>query len=155
MHINAFVPTESALMVGDAVDATQVPRTALRLPPLKDREVHQLGAPILLCVWAENGTDHDPHIYVQARDPGGQTRGNVELAWIWNDVPDAPCKWRVFDLQLPFLIFGDGVYTFGVYAGRDDPTEAALASYPFPIIFDPSCPPLPPGQELPPGAEYR
>ncbi|CNH15489.1 Uncharacterised protein [Mycobacterium tuberculosis] len=77
------------------------------------------------------------------------------MVWAWDDVPDAPCKWRVFDLQLPFLMFSDGVYTFGVYANGGDPTEDALASYPFAIIFDPDCPPLPSGQELPPGAEYR
>ncbi len=155
MHINAFVPTESPLMVGNAVNATQVPFTAFRLPPLKEQQVHQLSAPILLCLWAENGADHDPRLYVQARDPNSETRGNAELVWFWEDVPDAPCKWRVFDPPLPFLVFGDGVYTFGVYSDPDDPTEDALASYPLTIIFDPDCPPLPSGRGLPPGAEYR
>ncbi|WP_157561256.1 hypothetical protein [Mycobacterium sp. E802] len=154
VHINAFAPTESAVMVGGAVNATQIPFVSFRMPPLQVDQAHQLSAPVLLCMWAENGTDHDPHFYVQVRDPSGQTRGNVELAWIWDDVPDAPCKWRVFDLQVPFLVFDQGVHTFGIYANPDDSADQALASYPFPITFDTSLPPLPPGQ-LPPGAEYK
>lgn len=143
MHINAFVPTGSAVMNGSAVDASQVPMTSFRLPPLKDAQIHQLSAPVLLCLWAENGEDHDPHFYVQARDAAGETRGNAEMVFIWDDTEGAPCKWKVFDLQLPFLIFTEGVYTFGVFANEDDPIESALASYRFPIIFDESLPALP------------
>ena len=154
MHINAFVPTERAIMEGDAVNATQVPFLSIHLPPPEGNEVHQLTAPVLLCVWTDNGTDYDPHFYVQARDPEGQVRGNVELMWHWEDAPNAPHKWRVFDLQLPFLVFGGGVYTFGVFADRDDETDQALARYPFSVILDAEAK-LPRGSQLPPGAEFR
>lgn len=155
MHINAFVPTENVVMVGSSVDAKQIPFTSFALPPLGEERAHQLTAPILLCVWTEKGIDNDPHFYVQARDPQGEVRGNVELAWIWEDEPDRPFKWRVFDLTVPFLVFDQGVYNFGVYADRNDSTGDALASFPFLITFDSKLPPLPPmSQGLPPGAEY-
>jgi hypothetical protein len=77
------------------------------------------------------------------------------VIWLWDDVPDRPAKWHVWNLMLPFLVFGDGVYTVGVYHQPNDPTEDALASYPFPIIFDADHPPLPAGQGLPPGAEFK
>lgn len=154
MHIAAFTPAASVLLENDAVTATGVPQAELRLPPLADSQVHQITAPILLCIWAENGTDPNPCFYVQARDPSGQRRGNAEVIFLWNDVPDRTVKWQVWNLMLPLLVFGDGVYTFGLYNQPDDPTEQALASYPFPIIFDPNAPALPPAQ-LPPWAEYR
>lgn len=154
MHIAAFTPTVSVTMEGGAVTATGVPQTDLYLPPLNDGQVHQITAPILLCVWAENGTDPNPCFYVQARDPSGQKRGNAEIIWLWDDVPNRPTKWQVWNLMLPFLVFDEGVYTFGVFKHPDDPNEEALASYLFPIIFDPDAQPLAAGG-LPPGAEYR
>ncbi|MEB3022976.1 MULTISPECIES: hypothetical protein [Mycolicibacter] len=155
MHIAAFTPAGQVVMEGSAVTATAVPQTDLYLPPLKGDQVHQITAPILLCVWAENGIDPNPCFYVQARDPDGQTRGNAEIIWLWDDVANRPAKWRVWNLMLPFLVFGEGVYTFGVFKQPDDPIDEALASYPFPIIFDPALQPLPPGTELPPGVEFR
>jgi hypothetical protein len=38
--------------------------------------------------------------------------------------------------MLPFLIFGEGTYTFGVYAGPDHQPDQALASFQLPIILD-------------------
>ena len=154
VHIAAFAPTASMAMEGGAVTAAGVPRTHLYLPPLKVGQVHQFIAPILLCVWAESGTDPNPCFYVQARDPSGQTRGNAEIIWLWDDVPNLPVKWQVWNLMLPILVFDEGVYTFGVFKQPDDPNEEALASYPLPIIFDPDAQPLAP-VALPPGAEYR
>lgn len=155
MHIAAFTPTGSAVMEGSSVTATGVPRTDLVLPPLNPAQAHQITAPILLCVWAENGTHPNPCVYVQARDPDGQKRGNAEIIWLWDDAPDRPCKWQVWSVLLPFLVFKEGIYTFGVFTHPDDPVEQALAFYPFPIIFDPAAAPLPPGGGLPPGAEFR
>jgi hypothetical protein len=136
VHISAFVPTDGVVLENDAVNASQVPFTELHLPPIRGDQVHRIEAPILLCVQAENGTDPNPCIYVQDRDADDVVRGTAELIWLWDGIPDKPCKWRVFDLKLPLLVFGGGVYTFGVYASPDDPTEAALASYPLPIILD-------------------
>lgn len=109
----------------------------------------------MLCVSALNGEDYDPHFYIQARDPDGQARGNAEVVWYWEDVPGMPCKWRVWDLQMPFLIFGEGVYTVGIYENPDDPNEKALSGFPMPIFFDESLPPLRTGAKLPPGAEFK
>lgn len=155
MHINAFVPTDGVEMVDGCVDAKGVPLTFFTLPSLQPHQsAHQLTAPILLGVWSENGADTDPHFYVQARDPHGRLCGNMEQMWFWKDEPNLPYKWRVFDISLTFLIPEPGLYTFGVFANRDDPTEDALASFPFMINFDPALPPMP-TPPLPPGAEYK
>lgn len=106
----------------------------------------------MLCVSALNGEDYDPHFYIQARDPDGQVRGNAEILWHWEDVPGRPCKWQVWDLQGPFLIFKEGVFTVGIYENRDDPNEKALSVFSLPIFFDDSLPPAPRGVKLPPGA---
>jgi len=87
-------------------------------------------------VSAENGTEHDPQLYVLVHDANGELRARLEQIWIWEDIQDRPLKWRVFDLMVPFLIFGGGVYTFGVYAGPDDRPDQAVASFLLPIILD-------------------
>lgn len=136
VHINAFVPTGGVALENDTVNAFGVPQVELHLPPLQDNQAHQSTAPILLCVSAQNGTEHDPQLFVIVHDADGEPRGRLEQIWIWEDVPGRPLKWRVFDLELPFLIFGGGVYTFGVYAKPDDQPDQALASFLFPIILD-------------------
>jgi hypothetical protein len=143
MHINAFVPAGGVVLENEVVNALGVPRVELHLPPLQDGQVHQSTAPVLLCVSAENGTEQDPQLFVIVHD--GQPRGRLEQIWIWEDVPDRPLKWRVFNLLVPFLIFGGGVYTVGVYAGPDGQPDQALASFRLPIILDAPCQ-LPQGQ---------
>jgi hypothetical protein len=136
VHINAFVPTAGVVRVNDAVNAAGVPHVEIHLPPLPNNQIHHSTAPILLCVSAERGTEHTPSLFVIAHDAGGEMRGRAELVWVWDDVPDRPLKWRAFDLMLPFFIFGEGTYTFGVYAGPDDRPDQALASFLFPVILD-------------------
>jgi hypothetical protein len=136
VHINAFVPTGGVVLENGCVNAVGVPQVEIHLPPLQDNQAHQATAPILLCVSAENGTEHDPQLYVIVHDAGGEMRARLEQIWVWDDVPDRPLKWRVFDLMLPFLIFGGGTYTFGVYARPDDQPDQALASFQLPIILD-------------------
>jgi hypothetical protein len=136
VHINAFVPTAGVVLENGAVNAVGVPQVEIHLPPLQDNQAHQSTAPILLCVSAENGTEHDPQLYVIVHDAGGEMRARLEQILVWDDVPDRPLKWRVFDLMLPFLIFGGGTYTFGVYARPDDQPDQALASFQLPIILD-------------------
>jgi hypothetical protein len=136
VHINAFVPTAGVVLENEVVNAVGVPQVERHLPPLQDGQAHHLTAPVLLCVSAENGTEHDPQLFVMVHDADGQLRGRLEQIWIWEDVPNRPLKWRVFNLMLPFLIFGGGVYTFGVYAGPDGEPDHAMASFLFPIILD-------------------
>ncbi|HEX3732346.1 MAG TPA: hypothetical protein VHU91_05425 [Mycobacteriales bacterium] len=136
MHINAFVPTAGVVLENETVNAVGVPQVEIHLPPLQDNQAHQSTAPILLCVSAENGAEHDPQLFVIVHDAGGQMRARLEQIWVWDDVPDRPLKWRVFNLMLPFLIFGEGIYTFGVYAGPEDQPDQALASFQIPIILD-------------------
>ena len=134
MHIAAFTPTGSVVLDGETVTATGVPYTELHVPPLVGDNVHKLTAPVLVCLWSEAGNDPNPCIYVQVHDPDSVKRGTAELIWIWDDVEGRTAKWRVFGLMLPFLVFGGGVYKFGVYSHPDD--EEALAWYPFEIILD-------------------
>jgi hypothetical protein len=131
MHISALVPTSRVVLEGGVVNATGVPQTKVTLGGKLPMHVH---APILLCVWTEAGNDPNPCIYVQVRDPNGQKRGDVELVWKWDDVEGHPCKWRVFDLMMPFLAFESGVYTFGVYNHPDDAETDHW--FPLPILFD-------------------
>ncbi|KMV13522.1 hypothetical protein [Mycobacterium heckeshornense] len=84
MHINAFVPTRGVVLENDAVNAVGVPQVEIHLPPLQDKQVHQSTAPILLCVSTENGTEHDPQLFVIVHDAGGQKRGRLEQIWMWD-----------------------------------------------------------------------
>jgi hypothetical protein len=117
MHISAFVPTFRMSLEGGAVNATGVPQTRV---PLRGKLPMRVNASILLCVWTEAGSDPNPCIYVQARDPSGAIRGNAEIAWAWDDVPDQPVKWQAWALSLPFWLSEPGVITFGVYNQPDD-----------------------------------
>jgi hypothetical protein len=117
VHISAFVPTHSVAMENGQVNATGVPVT---FAAFSGQLPMQMQIPILLCVWSEAGSDPNPCIYVQARDPQGRTRGNAEMIWLWDDVPGQPYKWRVFDLTLSFVMEENGVYTFGVYQHPED-----------------------------------
>ena len=67
--------------------------------------------------------------------------------------PIIPPKWIVWNLKVPYLVFEAGVYTFSVFNRSDDPQEASLAQYPFPIFFDPAAPF--PESEVPPGSTYQ
>jgi hypothetical protein len=136
VQINAFVPVGQVELQGEFVSATGIPTTYLSLPPLQANQVHQATAHILLCTTAENGTDRDPHFYIKIHDGGGELRARLEQLFIWEDVTYGPMKWRVFDLHIPFLVFGAGVYHFGVYAGADDGPDQALSSFLFPIDLD-------------------
>lgn len=136
MQINAFVPTAGVVLADDAVNAVGVPQVEIHLPPLQDNQVHNSTAPILLCVSTENGSEHDPQLFIMVHDADDQLRGTVEQLWIWDDLPNRPLKWQVFSLMLPFLVFGAGTYTFGVYAGPDDQPDQALASFLIPIFLD-------------------
>lgn len=136
MQINAFVPTAGVVLADDAVNAVGVPQVEIHLPPLQDNQVHNSTAPILLCVSTENGKEHDPQLFIMVHDADDQLRGRVEQLWIWDDLPNRPLKWQVFSLMLPFLVFGAGTYTFGVYAGPDDQPDQALASFLIPIFLD-------------------
>jgi hypothetical protein len=150
VQIHAFVPASAVVLENDAVNAFGVPQNEIHLPPLQERQVHQATAPILLCVSAESGTEHDPQLWIKVHDANGEQRCNAQNFWIWDDVPGRPLKWRVFDLQIPFLIFGGGVYTFGVYAGEGGQLGDALTSFQFSIILD-APGQLPQGQFPPPG----
>jgi hypothetical protein len=136
VQINAFVPTAGVVLADDAVNAVGVPQVEIHLPPLQDNQVHNSTAPILLCVSTENGKEHDPQLFIMVHDADDQLRGRVEQLWIWDDLPNRPLKWQVFSLMLPFLVFGAGTYTFGVYAGPDDQPDQALASFLIPIFLD-------------------
>jgi hypothetical protein len=111
-------------------------RSRFTCRPFEDNQVHNSTAPILLCVSTENGSEHDPQLFIMVHDADDQLRGTVEQLWIWDDLPNRPLKWQVFSLMLPFLVFGAGTYTFGVYAGPDDQTDQALASFLIPIFLD-------------------
>ena len=117
MHVSAFVPTNNLVLEGGMANAKGVPITDINVP---NRFPVDMTIPVLLCVWSEAGNDPNPCIYVQARDPNGQNRGNAEVTWVWDDVEDHPCKWRVFDLMMPVSVHGPGVFTFGVYDHPDD-----------------------------------
>jgi hypothetical protein len=136
VQINAFVPTAGVVLADDAVNAVGVPQVEIHLPPLQDNQFHNSTAPILLCVSTENGSEHDPQLFIMVHDADGQLRGRAQQLWIWDDLPNRPLKWQVFSLMLPFLVFGAGTYTFGVYAGPDDQPGQALASFVIPIFLD-------------------
>jgi hypothetical protein len=71
--------------------------------------------PVILSVWAESGSDHDPHLYAVAYDPDGERRGTVEIFWHWPDVEGQPYKVGVRLLQLAFIATKPGTYRVGLY----------------------------------------
>lgn len=151
MKIHAFVPVAQVQLQGPTVNAIGVPMTNIHLPPLQANQVHQIQTQILLVITAPNdGTETDPHFYIKVYDGGGELRLRAQQMFIWEDEPtESPIKWRVFDLHLPVPVFGEGVYSFGVYAKDQDEPDQALTSFLWPIILDapgqlPSPPPAPP-----------
>lgn len=137
MHVNAFVPVEYVTLHGHAADALGIPQTSSSMPPIPEgSRAHQAAAPVLLCVTAMNGSDNDPHIYVTVHDASGEIRGQIQQLWMWEDSEHSPMKWRVFNLHVPFLVFGPGIYTFGVYTGPDHGPDQALSSFVIPITLD-------------------
>ncbi|WP_163749306.1 hypothetical protein [Mycolicibacterium helvum] len=86
--------------------------------------------PIVLSVWTESGSDHDPHLYAVAHDPDGVRRGTIDIFWHWPDVEGQSCKVGVRVLQLAFVATKPGAYRVGLY-GDPDSTETGHS---FPLL---------------------
>ncbi|MCX2932449.1 hypothetical protein ORI20_19425 [Mycobacterium sp. CVI_P3] len=94
--------------------------------------------PIVLSVWTDNGSDHDPHLYTVARDPDGERRGTVEVFWHWPDVDGQPCKVGARVLQLAFVATKPGTYRVGLYEEPD----CMETDHSFPLVVTGSVPSL-------------
>ncbi|MCV7178316.1 hypothetical protein [Mycolicibacterium sphagni] len=92
--------------------------------------------PIVLSVWAESGSDHDPHLYAVAHDPDGARRGTVEIFWHWPDVEGQPCKVGVRVLHLAFIATKPGTYRVRLY----DDFNSTETDHSFPLIVTPQAP---------------
>jgi hypothetical protein len=56
----------------------------------------QITVPFIFTVWAHAGEDHDPHLYIVAKDPEGERSGVLESLWHWPDIEGEPFKFQVF-----------------------------------------------------------
>lgn len=138
MHITAFTPAIQAQLEDEAVTAWGLPMVFCNVEHVEPLPV-QMTVPIVLSLWAEAGEDLDPHFYIVARDPDGQTRGGVEHAWHCPDPPGKPYKFMVFADYLQLIVPTDGIYKVGLY---DHPEQTKTKFwFPLEVCVSPQAPP--------------
>jgi hypothetical protein len=91
---------------------------------------------MVIAVCALSGGEYDPVQYLIATAPDGERVAAMEFRWHWQDVDEAPVKYRVFAQYLPLRITSTGIYTIGLY-DRLDSVETT-AEFPMPVhTYDP------------------
>ena len=92
----------------------------------------QITIPLVLAVYSQGGTDHDPVRYVVARTPKGERIGSLKVGWNWPDTPGTPIKYRVFALHLPILVQSPGLHSIALHNSLEE--EDTEHVFPLPVL---------------------
>ena len=85
MRVVAFAPLLRAVLEDTGgVRADGFPMTSAQVTSFPA----QINVPLVLAVYTQRGTDHDPRRYIVARSPAGVRVGILECTWQWPDTPE-------------------------------------------------------------------
>jgi len=128
MHVLAFAPSLRAVLdEAGGVTADGFPLTSCHVASFPA----QITVPIVLAVYTQGGSDHDPRRYIVARSPEQERISTLECAWHWPDKPGVPVKFWVTTCNLPMVVQTAGVYTVGLYDTPDGTETEHL--FPLPL----------------------
>jgi len=95
----------------------------------------ELTVPVILAVWADEGSDYDVTKYIAVTTADGRRLATMQFSWHWDDNPAAPVKFRAFVQHLPLRIESESLLTVGLY----DSAEATTSEHVFhlPVQLNP------------------